>query len=65
MLLLKLKNGDNKMSQAVIGLGTNLGDRIGNLNYALRSIARLPNVKIFSGSSVYETEPVGKTDQNK
>ena len=53
------------MSQAVIGLGTNLGDRIGNLNYALRSIARLPNVKIIAGSSVYETESVGKTDQNK
>lgn len=53
------------MSQAVIGLGTNLGDRIGNLNYALRSIARLPNVKIIAGSSVYETEPMGKTDQNK
>lgn len=53
------------MSQAVIALGTNMGDRIANLNQALRHISRLPNVKIIAGSKVYETDPVGKTDQNR
>lgn len=53
------------MSQAVIALGTNLGNRIGNLNQAVRAVSRLPNVKIIKGSRVYETDPVGFTDQDK
>ena len=53
------------MNKAVIALGTNMGDRIGNLNLALRAISRLPNVRIVAGSKVYETDPVGITDQNK
>ncbi len=53
------------MSKAVIALGTNIGDRIGNINLAVRAVSRLPGVKIIDGSSVYETEPVGVTDQPK
>lgn len=53
------------MSKTVIALGTNMGDRIGNINLAIRALSRLPKVKIIAGSKVYETEPVGKTDQNK
>ncbi len=52
------------MNKAVIALGTNMGDRIGYLNLALRAISRLPNVKIIAGSKVYETEPVGNPNQN-
>ena len=46
------------MSEAVIALGSNLGNRIENLNAAVRAIAKLPSVKIIKASSVYETEPV-------
>lgn len=46
------------MSKAVIALGTNLGNRIENINTAIRAIARLSGVKIEKASSVYETEPV-------
>ena len=53
------------MSQAVIALGTNRGDRIGNLNQAIRAISRLPGVRITAGSKVYETDPVGFTDQKR
>ena len=53
------------MNNAVIALGTNMGDRIGNLNLALRAISRLPNVRIIAGSKVYETDPVGYKEQNK
>ncbi len=53
------------MNNAVIALGTNMGDRIGNLNLALRAVSRLPGVKIVAGSKVYETDPVGFADQNK
>lgn len=53
------------MSKAVIALGTNLGDRIGNINLAVRALSRLPGIKITAGSAVYETEPVGMLDQPK
>lgn len=46
------------MSEAVIALGSNLGNRIENLNAAVRAIAKLPSVKVIKASSVYETEPV-------
>lgn len=46
------------MSEAVIALGTNVGNRIENINQAIRAIAKLSGVKIIKASSVYETEPV-------
>ena len=46
------------MGEAVIAMGSNLGNRIENLNAAVRAIAKLPDVKIINASSVYETEPV-------
>lgn len=46
------------MSEAVIALGTNLGNRIENVNAAVRAVARLSGVDIIKASSVYETEPV-------
>lgn len=47
------------MSQAVIAVGTNLGNRIENIDFAVRALARLPQVKILKASAVYETKPVG------
>lgn len=52
------------MSEAVIALGSNLGNRIENLNAAVRAIARLSEVKIIKASSVYETEPIGCDDDS-
>lgn len=48
-----------KMSEAVIALGTNLGNKIENINAAISAIAKLSGVKIIKASSIYETEPVG------
>lgn len=53
------------MSEAVIALGTNLGNRIENLNAAIRAIAKLSGVKILKASGVYETDPVGCEAENK
>ena len=53
------------MSEAVIALGTNLGNRIENINTAVRAIAKLPGVKIIKASSVYETEPVDCDEADK
>ena len=45
--------------RVVIGLGSNLGDRLANLRAARDAIARLPFVSTPLSSSVYETPPVG------
>ena len=43
-----------------LALGSNLGDRLGNLRAARKAILALPNVKppVLS-SAIYETQPVG------
>ena len=54
------------MSSAVltyIGLGCNLGERLANLSSALQAIKALPDCKEVVCSSVYETEPMGPSDQ--
>lgn len=53
------------MSEAVIALGTNLGNRIENINAAIRAIAKLTGVKIIKASSVYETAPVDCENDSK
>jgi GTP cyclohydrolase IV len=44
-----------------LGLGANLGDRIGNIRKALALLSE--KVSVEKLSSVYETEPVGYSDQ--
>ncbi len=47
--------------RVLLGMGTNLGDRAGNLALALRHISARASVERVSGC--YETEPVGYLDQ--
>jgi 2-amino-4-hydroxy-6-hydroxymethyldihydropteridine diphosphokinase len=51
------------MPRAWIGLGSNLGDRLGYIRRALGLIEALPETKIAAVSSVYDTAPSGRTDQ--
>jgi len=46
-----------------LGLGTNLGDRHENMQSALRKLGELPTIELTRISSLYETVPVGVTDQ--
>ena len=48
-------------SKVYLALGTNLGDRPGNLRAALTILP--PHVTILKKSAVYETQPWGVTDQ--
>jgi 2-amino-4-hydroxy-6-hydroxymethyldihydropteridine diphosphokinase len=48
---------------AYIGVGSNLGDRLGYLEAGLGELAAVPGVAIESVSSVYETAPQGYVDQ--
>jgi 2-amino-4-hydroxy-6-hydroxymethyldihydropteridine diphosphokinase len=42
---------------AVLSLGSNVGDRVGNLQGAIDSLADTPEVHMVSVSSVYESQP--------
>ena len=44
--------------RAVLSLGSNLGDRLGNLQGAVEALADTPDVWLQAVSSVYETEPI-------
>lgn len=54
-----------RMYTAFLGLGSNVGERQKFLNKAAAEIKKLPDTKIVWASSVYETDPVGKTVQPK
>jgi 2-amino-4-hydroxy-6-hydroxymethyldihydropteridine diphosphokinase len=48
---------------AYLGLGANLGDRLGNLQRAADLLGEQPGVTVVRSSRVYETEPVGGPPQ--
>jgi 2-amino-4-hydroxy-6-hydroxymethyldihydropteridine diphosphokinase len=51
------------MQEAYVALGANLGDRESSLAEAIRRIAHDPGVELRRISPIYETAPVGFTDQ--
>ena len=53
------------MSQAVIAIGANLGDRMDTIEKAVRAVSLLPGTKVEKYSNIYETDPVGYADQPK
>jgi 2-amino-4-hydroxy-6-hydroxymethyldihydropteridine diphosphokinase len=50
------------MPRAFLGLGSNLGDRLGNLRRAVE-LLRERGVRVLRSSRVYETDPVGGPEQ--
>lgn len=54
-----------KTYRVFLGLGSNVGERGKFLNRAVVEMKRLPDTKVVWASSVYETDPVGRTDQPK
>lgn len=51
------------MAEAVLALGTNLGEREQNLAHAIDAIDHLCGTKVVRTSRFYETDPVGYLDQ--
>jgi 2-amino-4-hydroxy-6-hydroxymethyldihydropteridine diphosphokinase len=51
------------MARAWIGLGSNLGDRLGHVRKALAMVERIPRTALAAVSSLYDTAPVGREDQ--
>ena len=50
------------MSEAAIGLGSNLGDKSENLLLAVQAVNRLPGTKIRAISSIFLSPPEGTDD---
>ena len=49
--------------QALIGAGSNLGDRRATLETAMAALRAHPGIAAVEASSFYETDPVGYTEQ--
>lgn len=50
--------------KAVIGVGTNIGDRYTNIYNAVAALDLVPGISVIRQSAVYETAPWGYTEQN-
>jgi len=48
---------------AYVSIGTNLGDRAAQLDFALRSLDLLPTTRVAALSPIFETDPVGPPPQ--
>ncbi|ARK21846.1 2-amino-4-hydroxy-6-hydroxymethyldihydropteridine diphosphokinase [Sporosarcina sp. P26b] len=53
------------MNNAYLSLGSNIGNRLEHLQQAVELLNENPSIKALKVSSVYETEPVGLTEQAK
>ena len=50
--------------KAYLGIGTNIGDRMQNLQDSLDALNLLPMTTVTDVSNVYETDPVGYDNQD-
>ena len=51
------------MSRVFLSLGSNLGDRLSNIQQAVSSLSMSEHIKIVKTSSFYETQPWGNKNQ--
>jgi 2-amino-4-hydroxy-6-hydroxymethyldihydropteridine diphosphokinase len=47
------------VTTALLSVGSNLGDRLGNCQAVTHQLHRVPGVEVVEASVVYETQPVG------
>jgi 2-amino-4-hydroxy-6-hydroxymethyldihydropteridine diphosphokinase len=59
-----MTGGMRPIRQAVLAIGSNLGDRIERLQSGVSALEDTPEVTVVAISSVYETEPVGAADSS-
>ncbi|MDQ0228494.1 2-amino-4-hydroxy-6-hydroxymethyldihydropteridine diphosphokinase [Metabacillus niabensis] len=51
--------------ESYIAIGSNIGDREEYLLQSVKKIHKHPKIEVVDISSIYETEPIGYTDQDK
>lgn len=60
------KRGKNNLSEAILALGSNLGERMNNVKSAIKALNNLEKTSVLKVSNFYETEPFGTPEkQNK
>lgn len=47
-----------------VGLGSNMGDKAGNIKQALKILGEVPGIKVAAVASLYRSAPVGFTEQD-
>ncbi|KQB81892.1 2-amino-4-hydroxy-6-hydroxymethyldihydropteridine diphosphokinase [Leuconostoc lactis] len=52
------------MTRAYLSMGSNIGDRLGNLQRAVQLLHAMPAITVTAVSQVYETQPVGGVVQD-
>ena len=52
------------MIEAAIGLGSNIGDKAGNIDAAVAALSNADGVRLTARSSYFRTDPWGVTDQD-
>jgi 2-amino-4-hydroxy-6-hydroxymethyldihydropteridine diphosphokinase len=57
-------SGMKPLRKVVYSIGSNLGDRMGNLQGAIDALRDTPDVIVVDVSSIYETDPVGGPADN-
>src|SRR5262245_49455574 len=63
MMRMRTSSDSRARHRVLIGLGSNLGDRVSFLRSARRAIAALPETRVLAASAVFETAPVGGPPQ--
>lgn len=53
------------MARVYLGLGSNMGDRHKELDFALTSLKNHPAITLIRAAAILETEPVGYLEQDK
>ncbi len=59
----KRGTGEYDNAIAFLGLGSNIGDRAGNLDSALKLLSEADGIQVLKVSSYHETAPVGYIEQ--
>jgi 2-amino-4-hydroxy-6-hydroxymethyldihydropteridine diphosphokinase len=52
------------LRSAFLGIGSNLGDRVGNVRAAVGFLSVTPGIRVERVSSYYETSPIGPVEQS-
>lgn len=58
-----IKRSNNEWQDTILSMGSNLGDRLRLLRESVQQLALDPDIEVTAVSSVYETDPVGYTEQ--
>ena len=57
-------NDNDSTSDAFIALGSNIGDKISNIDHAIKLLTEHDEVRLLARSRDYRTPPWGNTDQD-